>query len=202
MKKNSKPPLGPKLLKLNLGCGEAKINGFTNIDTETACKPDLVCNFVLKKLPFLDSSVDEIVMFHTIEHIRKVYHKRILLDFWRLLKPNGTLVMSFPEFSRCYKNWSTNYQGKKEFWEHTMFGRQLYPSDYHVCAMDSGEFSDLLKDCGFIDLNISKEPKEAHNTILFTRKGAKPPNYEDLLREHMTNVKFEKVVGAGGGAGR
>ncbi len=177
-----------KPLKLNLGSGSNKIPGFINVDNEPTCKPDLLHDFINKKLPYKTDSVDEIVLFHCIEHICKPLHKRILTEMWRVLKPGSPVIISYPEFIRCFKNWKYNYRGKREFWEHTIFGRQLYPSDYHVCIMHTPEFIELLQDNGFTSITHNPEPKELHNTVVKAVKGPKPPNYEDLILSDMNNT--------------
>lgn len=180
-----------KIIKLNLGCGTEKLLGYVNIDVEKKCKPDVLCDFTAQKLPF--KGVSEIVLFHTIEHINKKLHSRILRECWRVLKPDGRIIISYPEFLKCVKNWRTNYRGMKEFWEHTIFGRQLYPSDFHVCIMHTPDFLDVLKDCGFKDTVSIVETLEPHNTVVTAVKGDRPLNYEALVKHHMSSVKFEKT---------
>src|ERR1017187_8125756 len=107
--------MSQKLKRLNLGCGANKIEGFINIDAEPSCKPDVICNFI-EKIPYKTDSVDEVVLFHTIEHINKVYHVKLLQEVWRVLKPGGGLMVSYPEFTTCVENWKTNYRGKKAYW--------------------------------------------------------------------------------------
>ncbi len=183
-------------LKLNLGCGSNKIDGFVNIDTELSCKPDLVHNFVCNRLPYKDNTVDEIICFHTIEHIQKRFHKQVLNEIWRVLKPSGNFVISYPEFIRCVDNWRRNYKGKREFWEATIFGRQLYESDFHVCIMYTPIFVSLLKDCGFSSIEWKEEPQQAHNTVVYALKGERLPGYEDLIRADMSRLKIKRVQNA------
>lgn len=178
--------------KLNLGCGSNKIEGFINIDVEPQCKPDLICNFVHEKLPFKAGTVEEVVLFHTIEHINKFWHTRILAEVWRVLKPSGSFLISYPEFLKCVKNWRTNYRGKKQFWEATIFGRQLYPSDFHVCIMHTPDFVRLLSDCGFIKITSQPESGDTFNTIVGCIKGVRVPNYEDLIKDYMDRFKLIK----------
>lgn len=178
-----------KSLKLNLGSGSNKIDGFVNIDVELSCKPDLVCNFITDKLPYKASTVDEVVFFHCIEHIIKPHHKRILNEIWRVLKPGSSLILSYPEFMECVKNWKSNYKGLRSFWEKTIFGRQLYPADFHVSLMHTPDTIDLLTDCGFININAQPEPVEKYNTIVYATKGKKPIDYEGLIKENMSKLK-------------
>lgn len=181
-----------KLLRLNLGCGDNKIKGFINIDVEPSVKPDIVCNFISNKLPYKTGSVDEVVLFHTIEHIPKRNQFGILQEVWRVLKPGATFMVSYPEFLTCVKYWRTNHRGLKDFWEKTIFGRQLFPSDYHVALMHTPDFKHLLEDVGFTAIVATPEMFEKQNTVLICKKGERPPKYIDLLRNHMEQFKLVK----------
>jgi len=91
-------------MKLNLGCGSQKIKGYVNIDVEKKCRPDLVCDFIKKPLPYKPESVDQVLLFHTIEHIQRRYHRLLLWQIWRILKPGREFLIAFPEFRRCFQN--------------------------------------------------------------------------------------------------
>ena len=181
-----------QIIKLNLGCGTTKLPGFVNVDAEKSCKPDLVCDFTKQRLPYKANSVDEVVLFHTIEHISKKLHQGILASIWNILKPDGTFYLSYPEFTKCVENWKKNWKGQKEFWEATLYGRQLYPTDTHVCIMHTPDFKEVLESCGFKDIISVPEPAEPFNTLVSCRKGQKVPNYEDLIASMMNNAKIKK----------
>lgn len=182
-----------RVRKLNLGCGSRKIPGYVNIDSELACKPDRVWDFVNSQLPYASNSVDEILLFHTIEHVQKIKHLAILNDFWRVLKPDAGLIISYPEFAPCVQNWLDDFRGERKFWEATIFGRQLYPGDFHVCAMETGEFINLLNKAGFHGIFAQPEPDEPYNTIVSAVKGPKPTSYEDIIKLDMESHKFEFI---------
>ncbi len=67
-------------MKLNLGCGYNKLEGYVNVDIDKKCKPDIVANLE-KKLPFKSSSVDEIIMFHSLEHLGQ--DTKTYLNIWK-----------------------------------------------------------------------------------------------------------------------
>ncbi len=58
-----------KALKLNLGCGNRKMDGFLNVDCVEVCQPDLVVNLERTPWPWPDNSVDEIKLIHVLEHL-------------------------------------------------------------------------------------------------------------------------------------
>lgn len=182
-----------KSIKLNLGCGANKIDGFVNIDSELGCKPDKVCNFITSKLPYKDGIVEEVVLFHTIEHIGKRFHGTVLSEIWRVLRPGGSFMVAYPEFTKCYQNWKLNHVGKKVFWEATIFGRQLYPSDFHVCIMHTPDFVEVLESIGFIKITSKAEPIQNYNTIIKCVKGKKVPSYEDLIKQDMSRFKIVRT---------
>ncbi len=177
------------MTRLNLGCGHNKMDGYINIDVEPKVNPDLVHDFTAAPLPFEDESVDEIVMFHTIEHIQKRLHVLILSEMWRVMKPDAPVMISFPEFTKCVDNWKRNKGGQKIFWEATIFGRQLFPSDYHVCIMDSHDLIVMMKDMGFKDVIARSEPIETHNSFIVATKGTRLKTHDEAIKQYLEEIR-------------
>ncbi len=182
-----------KELKLNVGCGDNKIKGYVNIDAYKECNPDIVMNVAKRNLPYDNETVDEILFFHCIEHIEKYLHKHVLTEFARILKKDCKVYISYPDFWECARNWKVNKNGRKTFWENTLYGRQLYPGDYHVCAMDSNELTLLLYECGFKDVVTNSEAAEVYNMITIGIKGSKPVlTYEDLVAQDFRSMQVKE----------
>lgn len=177
--------------QLNLGCGSTKLDGYINIDVEESCSPDLVCDFSKQSLPYEDKSIDKVVLFHTIEHIRKSLHVPILSEIHRVLKVGACVIISYPNFLECVENWKNNKQGQRAFWEATIYGRQLYPSDYHVCIMDPNQLEILLRDIGFDHVQSRPEPSELYNSITWGRK-IEIQTYKDLLAKDYAAIEIKK----------
>lgn len=177
---------------LNLGCGEGKVSGATNVDINSVTNPDLVCD-IRRKLPFDTNSVDEILFYHTIEHIEKRYHQDIFRELNRILKPNGILNIAYPEFLEIVENWKTNYQGKKDFWEMTIYGAQRSPSDFHVVIMHTPDVKLELIKAGFRILAAVPEPLEKFNTYIRAAKD-KLLTYEDILVESIKCQPEQKML--------
>ena len=56
-------------MKLNLGSGITKFDGFLNIDSDIRCNPDYVMMLGKDKFPFDDNTVDAVISYHVFEHI-------------------------------------------------------------------------------------------------------------------------------------
>ena len=56
-------------MKLNLGCGGRKVNGWVNVDSQPMENPDMVVDLSVEVWPWTDNSVDEVLASHMMEHI-------------------------------------------------------------------------------------------------------------------------------------
>lgn len=84
-------------LRLHLGCGKKRLEGYVNIDGFEP-SADLVTD--VRKLPYPDGSVDEILAIHLFEHFEYWETTEILKDWFRVLKPTGKLIMEMPSFDK------------------------------------------------------------------------------------------------------
>lgn len=82
------------MIKLNLGSGDVRFDGFTNVDLydNTA---DIQAD--IAELPFNDNSVDEIRAFQVIEHVPYWKSEQILKEMYRVLTPGGTARLETPD---------------------------------------------------------------------------------------------------------
>ena len=83
---------------LNLGCGKTRIPGSIGVDTvKIENYVDVVHNLDITPYPFRDNSVDEIHLYHVIEHLHDPIKK--IEEMHRILKPKGVLHLRAPHFS-------------------------------------------------------------------------------------------------------
>lgn len=89
------------MIKLNLGCGLKKINGYINVDNRLPCGPDLAHNLNVFPYPFADNYAAEIIMDHVLEHLDDPL--AVLQELFRISAPGAKIFINCPHFSG---NWA------------------------------------------------------------------------------------------------
>jgi predicted SAM-dependent methyltransferase len=84
-------------LKINLGSGLKRFDGFINVDADPAVKPDFVVNLDCSDiwLPFSDNSVVEIKAWHILEHIGDGFIP-LMKELYRISKHHALLDIQVP----------------------------------------------------------------------------------------------------------
>ena len=85
-------------LRLDIGCGPNKREGFTGVD-QTAFKGVDVVTDLRKPWPFKDGSVEEIHCSHCIEHFTALERCHVYNEMYRVLKQGGKVSIIAPHWS-------------------------------------------------------------------------------------------------------
>jgi len=85
-------------MKLNLGCGYNKPDGFVHVDMFEECQPDVVHNLETFPYPFEESSVDEILLNHSLEHIgqQPSVFLKIMQEIYRICRDEALIKINVP----------------------------------------------------------------------------------------------------------
>ena len=85
-------------LKLNLGCGDKKINGYLNIDNSKFVDPDYLMDLENVPYPFKSNTVIEIRMKSVLEHLAPSPKKffSILQEIYRICKHQAKIYIESP----------------------------------------------------------------------------------------------------------
>lgn len=85
-------------MRLNLGCGFRRKDGFLNVDSQPACNPDLVLDLEQFPWPWDDDSVDEIHMSHVLEHLgaTPAVYLALIKEMYRVCRPGARLTLIVP----------------------------------------------------------------------------------------------------------
>jgi Tfp pilus assembly protein PilF len=85
-------------LKLNLGCGMHKREGYVNVDQSPVCQPDVVLDLERTPWPWPDDAVDAVQLIHVLEHLGQQPHVflAIMKELWRVCGDGATIHIEVP----------------------------------------------------------------------------------------------------------
>ena len=126
-----------------------------------------------KKLKFQDNTIDHILCSHFLEHVYPDEAIQILLDFKRVLKPEGTLHLILPDLRYLVDNYigTNNPEAADYFVRNTILTKDNRPSlkyrilefigSYglqHYWMYDQNSMTLRLENCGFKIIDGSNVP--------------------------------------------
>lgn len=148
---------------LNLGCGARILEGFTNID-KYYISP-FVKNYDMYQLPYEDNTINLIFSAQSLEHLPIRYAKMALMDWYRVLKPNGLLVLMVPDLNNIMtKLLDEEYLSDNQYnwYLYTLFGYQINsgirdtklnhpvdPGQFHTCGFSKYKLTNELNSIGY-----------------------------------------------------
>ncbi len=77
-------------MKINIGSGIARIEGFLNVDSDSLCNPDYIVNLETDLLPFDDNTIEEVRAHNILEHIGPGFF-HLIKELYRVCK-DGALI--------------------------------------------------------------------------------------------------------------
>lgn len=83
------------VVKLNLGCGKKRVEGYIGIDRHP-CSADVLCD-LSRRLPFRGSSVDAFLLDNVIEHVEDI--PALMAEISRVGKPGARVTVITPHFT-------------------------------------------------------------------------------------------------------
>jgi hypothetical protein len=94
-------------MKLNIGCGDARRDGYINIDRQARYAPDLVWDLEQTPWPFDDNVVEEVVAHHVLTRLgrRPRVFFAVMRELYRVLLPGGTIEI-IAVHPRCDDYWA------------------------------------------------------------------------------------------------
>lgn len=131
-------------MKLHLGCGRVKLDGWTNIDMKDSA--DIVHD--IRSLDFIpDESVDEIYISHCLEHFSRHELHSIFMEYNRVLKIDGTFRIAVPDLEALFTSGLSI-----EKLTGLLYGGQTDQYDYHKIGFNFDILKDILECHGFTDV--------------------------------------------------
>lgn len=147
--------------KLNLGCGNKRLEGYINADIMKIDGVDEV--FPLYEIPYRDNTISEISTEHALEHVSLECAKQAIQEWFRVLEPGGKLNLYIPDLELCCEGYlegnndrKINGFPEKEWFKYTLYGYQknangsVAEHQFHLSGFSKEEVKQLLESVGFI----------------------------------------------------
>lgn len=135
-------------IQLNVGCGIMTLSNYINIDMNYM-GADILMD--ARKLGFIDNSIDKIVAYHLLEHLEYDDVISTLMDWYRILKPNGILDIELPDIMGVCKRYiSEKSMDKRYNILSTMYG--LKDLTHHLSGWDKEILWHHLNLVGYVDI--------------------------------------------------
>ena len=85
-------------MKLNLGCGYNKREGWTNVDSAAQCAPDVLHDLESLPWPWTSDSVEQVRFIHSLEHMGRVpsVFLAIMQELYRVCRNGAEIEIAVP----------------------------------------------------------------------------------------------------------
>lgn len=85
-------------MRMNLGCGSRKKEGWHNVDRFAGCEPDQVADLEQLPWPWPDNSATEVLLSHVLEHLGQTPEQwlGIIQELYRICAPGARVVIVVP----------------------------------------------------------------------------------------------------------
>ena len=131
---------------IHLGCGDVRDPGFINVDMLAAPHVHYVHD-VTDLSMFSDDFADLVYACHVLEHIGKSRLRQTIWEWRRVLKPNGILRLSVPDFDKILTIYESSGRNIEVINRPLMGEKNEFNN--HETVFNYSYLAGLLKDVGF-----------------------------------------------------
>lgn len=159
-------------IKLNLGSFTVMEKDYINIDIIDLTfyareKGYEFKNWDIRRgLPYDNNSVEKINMSHLIEHIQRKEGKKLLRECYRVLEPNGKVMVTFPDLEKMTKKYLDGKVNEYDFNEGVKNAEDDADAFWklatagHITAYDSKSVRKILEEIGYTNIKVFDDISE------------------------------------------
>jgi predicted SAM-dependent methyltransferase len=166
-----------KRLTLNIGCGNRVYkeypDGYECINMDNRVDlPDVDLIADVRNISFPDNTFDYVLASDLIEHFTIKETKNLLLEWKRILKPDGILEIRTPNLKFIVEAYMKEFGDHKhphpaDWFSYHVFGGQDYPGNFHYVLFDGSWLLLICEECG---LEAIEYEEVAQNFIMKVKR--------------------------------
>ena len=105
-------------MRIDLGCGTRKKEGYIGVDSRPFDGVDVVCDLGTERWPWGDETVEEAHSSHMVEHLTGPQRIHFVNELYRVLKRGGKAQIIVPHWAnvRAYGDLTHQWPPVSEFW--------------------------------------------------------------------------------------
>lgn len=158
-------------IRLNVGCGPKKYDGYINVDVSDTYEPDRLDNATtLETFNGNEGTIDEIRSEHLFEHILPWDTTKVLERWKELLKKGGFVSIEVPDILAAAQRiveehermeWNPKHRFDEKLTLYPLYSnpnQRNVPWDRHMWGYSVKTLTQLLEDHGFTDV-VSAMPR-------------------------------------------
>jgi predicted SAM-dependent methyltransferase len=165
-------------MKINIGSGGVKIDGFVTCDYDPLANPDYLINLETDTFPFETNSVEVVVAHHILEHMGEGYF-HCLKEIYRVCKPGAQIDIRVPHYRHDYF-----YDDPTHRRPITVGGLLLFSKKHNKLCREQGAASSRLGDYFDVDFEIVDWDVIPHQKYKKEFEGEPRDKVERYLSEH------------------
>jgi len=169
-------------MKLQIGCGNNKLDGYVTIDRDHDVSPDVYAD--AHDLYMIENnSVDIIYASHILEYYDWSEAEEIVLPEWRrVLKNDGILRVAVPDFKQISELYGAGFD--LSFFIGPLYGKWKNKDKiiYHKTVYDYKKLLKILAICGFYNIKRWKW-QDIH-----------PHDFDDYSKSYIPHMEFERGI--------
>lgn len=170
-------------LKINIGAGGTRMDGYITLDYDKNENPDYVVDLEKDVLPFSDNSVEVVIAHHVLEHLGEGYF-HCLKELYRVCCQGAVIDVRVPHFRHDFFHDDPTHRRPI-----TPGGLQLFSKKYNQICREQHSASSRLGDYFNVDFEIHSIRQVLSRRYAEHVKGMAQSDLERLIAEHSNVVE-------------
>jgi predicted SAM-dependent methyltransferase len=165
-------------MKINLGAGDVKLEGYITIDYDSSTNPDYQLDIEKDHLPFEDNSVETVVAHHILEHLGEGYF-HALQEIYRVCKHGSIVDIRVPH--PRHEAFLADPTHKRPI---TPMGLKLFSKKFNRFCREEGHASSRLGDYYDVDFDFLTFDYKPDESVRTKFQNMSPEQIEIYANEH------------------